>query len=253
MSNANNPIRLLWTGGWDSTYRLCEILVILKIPVQPVYIIDENRKSTREEFIAQSKIKNALFSKFPYTQSLLYPTEYYSVSDISYNTKTSEYYHIVKEQIGLGTQYEWLANFCIKHNISHLELGFEKTIGSKKHAFLKHYLIKRTGIDYESYILDPKFSGDAFYELLKFYDWPIWLKTRHKMVDIAKENGFYDILHLSWFCHNPIKGKPCGRCNPCKDIIWFGFNYRLPLSAKLRYYTRFLSKSNLIKIIRPKS
>ncbi|MFB6318230.1 hypothetical protein [Saccharicrinis sp. FJH54] len=252
MSNSiNQTIKLLWTGGWDSTYRLCEILLLLKKPVQPIYLIDENRNSTREELLAQSHIKHTLFSKFPFTQSLLYNPEYYCVSDLRFDNYIKKNYLTVKKQIGLGTQYEWLANFCNQNNISNLELGFEKTIGSKKHDFLKQYLTKRTGIDYESFVLNQKYKGEPFYELLKFYDWPIWLKTRNEMVDIAKANEFNDILHLSWFCHNPIKGKPCGRCNPCKDIIWFGFNYRLPRSAKIRYYTRFLSKSQLKKFISP--
>lgn len=249
-TSITEPIKLLWTGGWDSTYRLCEILILLKKSVQPIYLIDEQRLSTREEIKAQAEIKENLFQKFPFTKKLILSTRFYTVSDVNKNPEIHKDYLIVRDQIGLGSQYIWLAEFCYQHNICNLELGFEWTIGSKKHEFLENYLIKRTDVDYESYILDPKYEGEAFYKLLHFYDWPIWLKTRDNMVEISKSNDFYDILHLTWFCHNPIKGKPCGRCNPCKDLVWFGYDYRLPFSAKLKYYTRFMSKQSLKKIIK---
>ena len=43
----------------------------------------------------------------------------------------------------------------------------------------------------------------------------------------AKENGFYDIMLETWFCYNPINGKPCGICNPCKYTIEEGMGFRV--------------------------
>lgn len=43
---------LLWTSGWDSIFRLLEIILIEKELVQPIYIIDEDRKSLKNELNA---------------------------------------------------------------------------------------------------------------------------------------------------------------------------------------------------------
>ena len=34
----DSPRRLLWTGGWDSTYRLLDLLLVQKQHVQPYYV-----------------------------------------------------------------------------------------------------------------------------------------------------------------------------------------------------------------------
>ncbi|MFC0875439.1 hypothetical protein ACE01N_02545 [Saccharicrinis sp. FJH2] len=245
----SDAIKLLWTGGWDSTYRLCEILILLKRNVQPIYLIDEGRYSTREELQAQAEIKLKLGQKFPYIKDLLLPTRFYTVSDIKISPEIHKNYTAVRNIIGLGYQYQWLAGFCEQYNISHLELGFEWTLGSSKHEFLSKYVIKRNDVDYESYILDPIHEKDAAYNLLRFYDWPIWLKTRDNMVEISQKFNFYDILHLSWFCHKPINGKPCGRCNPCKDVIHYGFKYRLGQRALIRYRLRNISLSSVKNVL----
>ena len=36
--NDKDPEYVFWTGGYDSTFRICELLIIYKRPVQPVYI-----------------------------------------------------------------------------------------------------------------------------------------------------------------------------------------------------------------------
>lgn len=43
MTNLN---RILWTGGWDSTYQLARSLIMNKSRMQPYYVIDEDRPST---------------------------------------------------------------------------------------------------------------------------------------------------------------------------------------------------------------
>ena len=52
---------------------------------------------------------------------------------------------------------------------------------------------------------------------------------------IAQKMGWMPIMRKTWFCHEPVKGKPCGVCNPCKDAMNEGMRWRMPLSARLRY------------------
>ena len=37
----SNPVYVFWTGGYDSTFRICQLLVRYKTAVQPVYITDK--------------------------------------------------------------------------------------------------------------------------------------------------------------------------------------------------------------------
>ena len=35
------------------------------------------------------------------------------------------------------------------------------------------------------------------------------------MMNIGKNEGFADILSISWSCWYPKNGKPCGKCGMC--------------------------------------
>lgn len=246
MDNADG-INLLWTGGFDSTFRLCQIAIVLKKKVQPYYLIDPNRLSLREEIQAQERIKQAIFDRYPTSKELILPTAFYTVSDEFIDDEIAEVYGKVKELIGFGSQYEWLAGFCKSHGINNLELGFEKDSENKKNKFLMPFILQKENQDGEkSFIMNSKFKGDPTYELFKYYEWPIWMITRDDMVDISKQYNFHDIMHLTWFCHTPIKGKACGLCNPCKDVVGYNFKYRLSAPAKLRFHLRSFSQNEIM-------
>jgi 7-cyano-7-deazaguanine synthase len=38
-----------------------------------------------------------------------------------------------------------------------------------------------------------------------------------------------------WFCHTPIKGKPCGLCHPCDVKMESDMLFLLPEKAQKRY------------------
>ena len=52
----NAEVMLLWTGGWDSTFRLLWLSWIEGRTVQPLYIAEEGRASTAAELSAMKKI-----------------------------------------------------------------------------------------------------------------------------------------------------------------------------------------------------
>lgn len=47
----NEPVYILWTGGWDSTFRVVE-LSLKNQTIQPLYCVDKNRKSIDKEIEA---------------------------------------------------------------------------------------------------------------------------------------------------------------------------------------------------------
>lgn len=43
--NNSKIVKIFWTGGWDSTYRMVE-LSQCDVIIQPIYCIDKGRKSS---------------------------------------------------------------------------------------------------------------------------------------------------------------------------------------------------------------
>lgn len=54
------PIKILWTGGWDSTFQLLRLLFLDKQPVEPYYLIDEERPSTGIELLTMKRIRQSI-------------------------------------------------------------------------------------------------------------------------------------------------------------------------------------------------
>ncbi len=52
---------------------------------------------------------------------------------------------------------------------------------------------------------------------------------------IAREKGWIEIMKKTWFCFTPVNGKPCGICNPCKDAMNEGMEWRMPYISQFRY------------------
>src|SRR5690625_188135 len=51
---------VLWTGGWDSTFRVLDLIFNKKENVQPYYIIDEHRPSTSIELRTMDDIRKMI-------------------------------------------------------------------------------------------------------------------------------------------------------------------------------------------------
>jgi hypothetical protein len=49
-------------------------------------------------------------------------------------------------------------------------------------------------------------------------------------------------MELTWFCHRPIRGEPCGVCNPCIYTIQEGLGVRVPASGRRRYRMRVMPR-----------
>ena len=58
-----NKVTLLWSGGWDGTFRFLELMQHEDIEIQPIYVIDPGRESTPYEKKAMKKIYFRSFQK----------------------------------------------------------------------------------------------------------------------------------------------------------------------------------------------
>jgi hypothetical protein len=253
MQDQTEPINLFWTGGWDSTFRLLQLIIVFRKRVQPYYIIDTTRKSVQNEKQAINKIRELLFKKYPFSESLLLPLKISSLTDIKLNEEITKAYKRIFKKDKIGIQYEWLSRFCNEHDLSSLEICYEKSIHPEDNIVFRvfgaivkiedecgyHYVIDEKNKKVDAQILFGKFkliSSDT---------------TKQEMLEISKKEDFFEILEQTWFCHTPTRNnKPCGKCVPCIRVYREGLGWRLPFMAKLRYQVwpilYFISKKSNI-------
>ena len=116
-------VNLFWTGGWDSTFRLLELLLDYGLETQPYYLIDPSRPSTRMEIAAIAPKKCQILSHYPHTESLFRPIEVIMVSEIPHNQQIESWHSDLQERFPrLGNQYDWLARFAASRGLNDLEL-----------------------------------------------------------------------------------------------------------------------------------
>jgi hypothetical protein len=217
-------INLLWTGGWDSTFRLLDLILIQKSTVQPFYIIDTGRPSTLNELKAMNSIREDIAKRNSQLANLIKPTVIVSIHDIKANYDVTTKFNRLKEKGHLGQQYEWLASFANQWNIPNLELCIH--IDDYAYKFISEYLLairKTKQLDR---------NNDA--SIFSFFNFPLLKLSKVEMMKIAQEQGFSDIMEKTWFCHTPWRNKPCGICVPCNCTIKEGLGYRVPKLSRLR-------------------
>jgi len=237
--NVNN-VNLLWTGGWDSTFQLLQLLIIQKQQVTPYYIIHAPRPSTGKELLTMRRIKNQLFKEYPHTRKLLMPIQFYSEKDLLPDLEISNAYKSVLKKKHIGIQYEWLARFCKEKGINDMQIGVEAPRAYSVNywdTLLKSALIELKSNSQNIYHIDPDHKNRDLVTLLKYFHFPIIKITKIKMLDLVNNQGLKHIMELTWFCQQPTNNmKPCGTCKPCRQYIEHGFSWRLPLISRIYYF-----------------
>lgn len=247
----------MWTGGWDSTFQLLQLLIIYKSPVIPFYLIHAERPSTGTEIATIKRIKEYLFKEYPYTKELLKPTKYYTVEDILPDKNITLAYESILEITHLGLQYEWLARLCKELEITNMHLSVEKSLFPQKNYWdlhLEPLLLECTINSQTVYKIDKKYKELDFFKIFQYFYFPLIKTTKIQMATIAEKRGWNKIMGMTWFCHYPTSnGKPCGICKPCLMVIQEGLEWRIPTEGRIRsfYYRRIFwpSKSTVKSLL----
>jgi len=134
----------------------------------------------------------------------------------------------------MGSQYEWLGWFSNYHKGIELSIHEDdKAIKIiNKYGRLKLVSDKIIG---NYYILDENNSSEDVSTVFKNYHFPLAKLTKLDMEKIYLQWDCKNIMNMTWFCFNPINGRPCGICNPCKYSIGEGMRWRFTKMALLRY------------------
>jgi hypothetical protein len=234
--NSHPETNLLWTGGWDSTYRMLELVLVHGRVVQPYYHIDTDRGSTGAELRAMRQIKSRLFERHPETREFLLPTRYREIGDIAANPVFSDTVARLLEQGPTGIQWDWIGRFALETKIEDLEVCLVLADAPTSRA-LRTLLPPEPPPNGEPVALAGRDRDDLVYQVFRFYRFPLIYTTKPEIRALAEEHGFADLMALTWFCHKPrANGRPCGICTPCGSAVKFGLSERVPLWARLRYH-----------------
>lgn len=236
MSDAPPVVQLLWTGGWDSTFRLLSLLILEAQVVQPHYILDREhyRPGLAAEQQAMQRIRERLRERYPRAAARLRPQLGCCVADIPAHEGIARQYEDCLRRGFIGGQYEWLARYCAAQGIESMELSIHR---DDKARSLLAALMDDSGTK-----LDPHYAGDPRYELFKCFAFPLFDLTKQQMRATARAAGFEDVMNLTWFCHRPRAQQPCGVCNPCIYTIQEGLGDRVPLAGRIRFALRILPR-----------
>lgn len=206
-------IDLLWTSGWDSSFRLLQAALVEKRKVRPHYIIDAARRSTGLEILRMQKIIRE--ARVGHTCSLIEPLVIHGIEDCQPPESVREAFKALRGRARLGYQYLWLAGY------SKRVPGIELSIHKDDIAYPFGDAVSR-GI-----------ADEAVREVFGAFSFPLLQLTKVDMLKAAEVGGFLELLELSWFCHSPLAtNEPCGICNPCTYTIDEGMGYRLTATGR---------------------
>jgi hypothetical protein len=224
MKTDQNQINILWTGGWDSTYRLLYLLVVKHLVVQPYYIIDHRRSSVPNELSAMKKIRHIFTETYPEKKNLLLPTIFTEKKHIKKNKVfTQKFYRIAQAcSISMGSQIEWISCFADEKGLHDLEVCHEKKPSPSTFDHLILPEIQGKGHDCR---LQNNLNNKDL-SIFKNFRFPTLHLTKLDMKRLAEKYNFSHMMKLIWFCHKPVKNTiPCGRCNPCKMVRASGITH----------------------------
>lgn len=217
---------IFWTGGYDSTFRILEALLIDKAMVVPIYlsgIIDNKakestrRQNNKQELAALSKITKVIYNTYPDRAKFLKPL--IVIPSVKIQQKVQNCMDILyrKRMVRRPVcQYGALAQVSLDMNHP-IELAVEREPHSSMMYQSIYDKVKGHGVNCkikESII--KKYPELEIYQNFRFSTLHL---SKKDMLKIAVKHGFSNILNLTWSCWYPQNGKPCQRCIMCKERL----------------------------------
>ncbi len=222
---------VLWTGGWDSSFRILQLLFESDDIVAPVYFVNPLRRSLRHEVRAMDTISARARHRNASFDARLRPTTFVDISRIPEVPDVTDALRRSRTGGFLGPQYDYIARY-VRTEPAHgpLELCLERDC--RPHVVMREMLepagphIYQVAEAHRGTEVGMVFGGMQFPVL----DW-----SKQEMGARASHGGYRDILEKAWFCHYPVGDAACGKCSPCEQVMKAGMAYRLPRRARLRH------------------
>ena len=230
-----DPVDILWTGGFDSTFRICQLLIDEQRDVQPVYgvqmgfqddvivdLYDEpnhiQKPAMPHEMQAIENIRLSLERDFPAARARLRPIRF--VPSRTHSEDWTEDTKIRGPGINKGRQYDLLRMVAERYGRP-IELCIERSLPGHNQVgdSLMPWVEEVDGVwrlreDLPAALLDPADTAG----LVNFarFRFPVLHTTRAEMMEIAGRGSYQHILRQTWSCreYRPSR-RPCGECFCC--------------------------------------
>lgn len=239
-------VHLLWTGGWDSTYRLCELLFRTDVVVEPHYLVSK-RRSTEMELRQMAAMRRAIDDIAPAAAKRLKPLIVTEQEEVRVCPDRHVRFQRLRHRRPLGVQYEWLSEYA--SSMDHpLELAVHAD--DKAHDFLQGD-VRPVTLPYGAVKELVARPSDPDLELFRPFRFPLFDLSKLGMGERAERLGFGEVMQMTWFCHRPKDGQPCGVCEPCRDAMREGLGWRIPRNR--RVYSWMLTPVLALKRARQRS
>lgn len=208
-------IYIFWSGGYDSTFRVLQILFETDELIQPIYIADptsdgpHSRENRADELLAMRRVVYNVCADHPDMAPRI--MRLFIVTNVELNREVrSGMYKLYK----LGhfsrpvSQYSAMSQVSISANLpieECAERGDNTIIGK----------LVESKLDGNNAV-NPVYKELAIFRNLRF---PIINLTKKDMLARATERGYAKYLYLSVSCWYPVNGVACMRCEMCHDRI----------------------------------
>lgn len=206
---------LYWTGGYDSTFRLLQLVLIEKKCVAPIYLnfdgldgINIRRQNVKFEIETMDKIINEIH-RLGYGY-LVMPIRIVTKVKLKPDVLAATTIMAQNKQVRRAvSQYAHMIQYSLDKNII-IEECAEKSNHSTSYNMVSRYLNKDKMINLE------KTQGTPLF-IVRNLRFPIIDLTKKDMLKISKTHKFDYILKWTKSCWWPdTKGQPCGKCLMCK-------------------------------------
>ena len=124
LGDNTNAVKLLWTGGWDSTFWLIYSLLIKNYIVQPYYIIDPLRKSSLLEIQRINEIREMITRRLPKINELLLHTKYYCLTDIKPNAIITKQVNSLRRKVYFGGQVRRITDYVASTEVATIDAAW---------------------------------------------------------------------------------------------------------------------------------
>ena len=247
-------VNLLFTGGFDSTFRLCQLSRMEDIEVQPIYLSFTylngifGRANREKEIVAQNAIIAALRKK-PETKAKILDPIRIQQSELPSDPAYDKAFLAWRPSKKIPSMYCVLGKLALLY--PNLEIGREgPTLRNRQRGwkvgktrkFLTENGVKFTDRADGSVILSFKHAKPGLELLFGRYKYPILGIPETSMVPYIKEWGYEDVFKLTWTCDFG-SDEPCGVCHNCETKWDSGLvNFFAPHAVRNHEIKRFLER-----------
>lgn len=217
-NDADQAVQLLWTGGWDSSFRLLQLLLVEQRPVQPIYIVNLDRRSLHQEMRTMASLRRQLRERMT-DPSLMRPTQMVLQQEFPSRPDLEAVTAAIRAKTHVGHQYARFSGIAEVMGWDGVEMCMQAHEGGVISDLHRLVFAEEVG---------GRLTDAPEARIFRHWRFPVLHISKSEMAAYAREHGFYDLLVQRWFCHQPVGGRACGRCIPCQRANRDGVEFANP-------------------------